>query len=117
MLSGEYTTAQNRLDSQVPVAVAALKRRQIRESVEATAADSSASNQHVFARKLIAALIYNLTNHQEIAGPLAALYIYCGSCCYSSGKRTTLPLGDVIRQLMTSDDYTCNLVNDADEAQ
>ncbi|KAG6959872.1 hypothetical protein JG687_00008527 [Phytophthora cactorum] len=67
--------------------------------------------QKQLGRKWVAALIYNLTNRQEIAGPLAALYLYRGSCCYSRAKCATLPLGDIIQQLMRAEDYSCTLVN------
>ncbi|KAG6945231.1 hypothetical protein JG688_00016674 [Phytophthora aleatoria] len=67
-------------------------------------------------QKRVAALVYNMTNRQEIAGPLATLYLYRGSCCYSSTGCVTLPLGEVLRQLMKSEDYCCALVNErADE--
>ncbi|KAF1789946.1 hypothetical protein GQ600_26342 [Phytophthora cactorum] len=41
----------------------------------------------------VAALAYIMTNRQAIAGPLAALYLYRGSCCYSSAVCASLPLG------------------------
>ncbi|ETM38213.1 hypothetical protein L914_15419 [Phytophthora nicotianae] len=67
-------------------------------------------------RRRVAGMIYNLTNRQDIAGPLAALYLYHGSCCYSSARCVSLPLGDVVRQLMELEDYSCNLVNSSEDA-
>ncbi|ETP36114.1 hypothetical protein F442_15858 [Phytophthora nicotianae P10297] len=67
-------------------------------------------------RRRVAGMIYNLTNRQEIAGPLAALYLYHGSCCYSSARCVSLPLGDVTRQLMELEDYSCNLVSSSEDA-
>jgi hypothetical protein len=106
------TKNQKRLDSQVAVAVGALKRRQEREQIEFT--KSGAQDRLVLARKRVACLMYNLTNRQEIAGPLAALYLYRGSCCYSSDSCQSLHVGDIIRQLTTKE-YTCTLVKDSDD--
>ncbi|GMF31935.1 unnamed protein product [Phytophthora lilii] len=107
------TKFQNRLDSQVAVAVAALKRRQDRELMESSI--SGVQDRRVAARKRVAALIYNLTNRQKVAGPLAALYLYRGSCCYASASCSILPLGDAIRQLTTNEEYSCGLIRDDDD--
>ncbi|KAG6944829.1 hypothetical protein JG687_00017628, partial [Phytophthora cactorum] len=49
-------------------------------------------NRLALYRKRVAALAYIMTNRQAIAGPLAALYLYRGSCCYSSAVCASLPL-------------------------
>jgi hypothetical protein len=82
------TKQQNPIDSQVAVAVGALKRRQDLEEIELVTI--GAQDRHVLAQKRVTALLFNMTNRQEIAGPLAGLYLYRGSCCYSSAKCTAL---------------------------
>ncbi|KAG3126230.1 hypothetical protein PI126_g22416 [Phytophthora idaei] len=57
-----------------------------------------------------------MPNRQEIAGLLAALYLYRGSCCYSSGVCASLPLGDAVRQLSMTG-YVCTLFNASDDVQ
>ncbi|POM79601.1 Hypothetical protein PHPALM_2682, partial [Phytophthora palmivora] len=104
------TKPQRRLDSQAAVAVAALNRRQQRESAEIDATGVAVPDHHAMARKSVSALVYNLTNRQEIAGPLAALYIYRKSCCYSSARCVSLPLGEIVRQLMRSEEYSCSMI-------
>ncbi|GMF12526.1 unnamed protein product [Phytophthora lilii] len=108
------TKPQKQLDSQVAVAGAALKRRQMRETADGIAASVAAFDRVVMSRRRVSAMVYNLTNRQEIAGPLAALYLYHGSCCYSSARCVSLPLWQVVRQLMQSEDYPCSLVNTTD---
>ncbi|OWZ03183.1 hypothetical protein PHMEG_00025128 [Phytophthora megakarya] len=104
------TKQQKQVDSQVAVAVAALDRRRQRENNAASLGGDL--NAHDMAQKRVAALAYNMTNRVEIAGPLAALYIYRGSCCYSSAKTATLLLGEIFRQLTTSEVFSCSLVSD-----
>jgi hypothetical protein len=112
------TKQQKQVDSQVAVAVAALKRREMRENVESAGALGAAAKYRFDrSRKRVAGMIYNMTNRQETAGPLAALYLYRGSCCYSSAKCAILPLGDVIRQLTKSDDYSCQLVSNTGNSE
>ncbi|KAF1795413.1 hypothetical protein GQ600_18535 [Phytophthora cactorum] len=60
-------------------------------------------------RKRMASLACNLTNRQEIAGPLAALYLLRESCCYFSATCVNLPLDSMLEQLMCKDPYPCNL--------
>lgn len=55
-------------------------------------------------------MIYTFTNKQEIAGPLAALYVLRGSCCYASHITAKLPSSDVLKQLEHQDDYRCSVV-------
>ncbi|KAG6954475.1 hypothetical protein JG688_00012328, partial [Phytophthora aleatoria] len=111
------TKHQNRLDSVVPVALAALKRRQERESQDGMPLVLDDKERLASAHKRVASMVYGLTNRQEFAGPLAALYLYRGSCCYSSTGFGTLPVGDVVRQLCTLDEYPCSLVNEGDSAE
>jgi len=108
------TKQQKQLDSQVAVAMAAMNRRQERENVEVAREGGAVPDRLARSRKRVAALVYNMTNRQEIAGPLAALYLYRRSCCYACAKCATLPVGDVIRQLTMSETYSCNLVADND---
>jgi hypothetical protein len=56
-------------------------------------------------------MVYTMTNRQEIAGPLAALYIYRGSCCYESSGCTFLPLRDIVDLLCSTGIYFCQLVD------
>ncbi|GMF22953.1 unnamed protein product [Phytophthora lilii] len=108
------TKFQERLDSQVAVAVAALQRRQQREQIEETICGVQTHAQK--ARKRVASMIYNLTNRQEIAGPLAALYLHRGS--YSSASCNILPLCNAIRKLTAAEkNYTCALVKDDDSLE
>jgi hypothetical protein len=106
------TKQQKRLDSQVAVAVAAFKRRLDREILEACAKPVEAADCVKSSRKRVAAMVYNATNRQEVAGPLASLYLFRGSCCYSSAACVSLPIANVIRQLTSSDEYSCTLVTD-----
>jgi len=107
------TKQQNQIDLHVAVVVAALIRRQDREHIEFEAVGSQ--DRAVLARKRVAALMFNMTNKQEIAGPLASLYLYRGSCCYSSAKCAALPLGDAVRQLTMAEEYSCTLVNESED--
>ncbi|KAG6947870.1 hypothetical protein JG687_00015824 [Phytophthora cactorum] len=75
-----------------------------------------AQDRLALSHKRLAALAYSMTNRQEIAGPLAPLYLYRGSCCYSSGVCASLPLGDAIRQLSMTE-YGRTLVNASDDVQ
>jgi hypothetical protein len=60
-------------------------------------------------------MVYSMTSRQEVAGPLAALYLYRGSCCYASTACSSIALGDIIRQLLTAEEYSCNLVRECNE--
>ncbi|KAG6941440.1 hypothetical protein JG687_00019649 [Phytophthora cactorum] len=75
-----------------------------------------AQDRLALSRKRVAALTYNMTNRQEIAGPLAALYLYRGSCSFFSAVCASLPLGDAVRQLSMTE-YGCTLVNASDDVQ
>ncbi|KAG4044838.1 hypothetical protein PC123_g19736 [Phytophthora cactorum] len=98
------TKPQNEVDSPAAIALAALNRRKERESLEPSDDNSQIS------RKCVASLAYNLTNRQEVAGPLAALYLLRESCCYSSATCVNLPLDSMLKQLMCKDPYPCNLI-------
>ncbi|KAF1786740.1 hypothetical protein GQ600_8956 [Phytophthora cactorum] len=75
-----------------------------------------AQDRIALSRERVAALAYNMTNRQEIAGPLAVLYLYRGSNCYSRALCASLPLGDAVRQLSMTE-YGCALVNASDDVQ
>jgi hypothetical protein len=104
------TKQQKRLDSVIPIAVAALKRRQEKEVRDGTADLCSTEAKIAHSRRRVTSMVYSMTNRQKIAGPLAALYIHLGTCCYSSASCSKLPLGDMIRQLCSSEAYQCQLV-------
>jgi hypothetical protein len=104
------TKQQKRLDSVIPIAVAALKRRQEKEVRDGTADLCSTEDKIARSRRRVTSMVYSMPNRQEIAGPLAALYIHLGTCCYSSTSCSKLPLGEMIRQLCSSEEYQCQLV-------
>jgi hypothetical protein len=56
-------------------------------------------------------MVYTFTNKQEIAGPLAALYLLRGSCSYASANCAKLPLSDILIQLQATGEYRCSLVH------
>lgn len=94
------TKMQEQVDSITAVALAAFKRRQLREArnnddnVETSAIDSQ--QRAAIGRRRVAALVYAITNRREIAGPLAALYVLRGSCAYMSSPCVPLPLRNVL---------------------
>ena len=55
-------------------------------------------------------MVYTMTNQQEIAAPLASLYILRGSACYKSHSCDTLSLNQVLRQLCEDQDHSCTMV-------
>lgn len=101
------TKQQRRLDSIIPIAIAALKRRQEREL---TSVNEQGKDGIARSRKRVTSMVYNTTNRQEVAGPLAALYLYRESCCYASANCSNVPLADMIRQLCSEGDYQCQIV-------
>jgi hypothetical protein len=105
------TKQQKRLDSVVVTALAAFRRRQERETISASLNEANSSDSLSVARKRVASMVYTMTNRQEIAGPLAALYLYRGTCCYESSSCSYVPLSDIVRQLASSEEYSCNLVS------
>jgi hypothetical protein len=107
---------QKRLDSVVVMALAAFRRRQEREAVAASIDTLATADDLARSRKRVASMVYTMTNRQEIAGPLAALYLYRGSCCYDSSGYTFLPLRDMIHQLCSTEEYSCQLVSDREES-
>ncbi|GMF20834.1 unnamed protein product [Phytophthora lilii] len=108
---------QRRFDSPVAIALGAFKRRQERERLENSPTGGGAKEKLANARKRVASMVYSVTNRQEAAGPLAALYYsYRGSCCYSSAGCISLPLEDSVRQLCASDEYSCRLVKECDSS-
>jgi hypothetical protein len=100
------TKMQNLVDSVTAGALAAFKRREQRErQVQEPHTDRSSVG-----RRRVASLIFALTNRREIAGPFAALYLLRGSCAYMSASCTSLPLKDVLRELVEGNTHSCNLV-------
>jgi hypothetical protein len=110
------TKQQKRLESVVVVALAAFRRRQEKEKAAITASEPGCFDSLAKARKRVASMVYTMTNRQEVAGPLAALYLYRGSCCYESAGCSYVPLSDIIRQLCSKEEYACRIVNESDES-
>jgi hypothetical protein len=109
------TKPQEVVESATAVALAAFQRRQARELVVDTVPPDRAS----VGRKRVASLTFALSNRREIAGPLAALYLLRGSCCYMSTPCASLPLSDILKELTHDDDeHACDLValNDSGSA-
>ncbi|ETP03377.1 hypothetical protein F441_19650, partial [Phytophthora nicotianae CJ01A1] len=108
------TKMQEQVDSITAVALAAFKRRQLREArnnddnVETPAADSQ--QRTAIGRRRVAELVYAITNRREIAGPLAALYVLRGSCAYMSSPCAPLPLRNVLHELIEQGIHSCDLV-------
>jgi hypothetical protein len=102
------TKPQRQLDSTTAIALASFQRRQAKEA-EAVAADARPTIMET-RRRRVTSMIHTFTNKQEIAGPLAALYILRGSCCYSSTKCAKLALSEMLKQLQATGDYVCTLV-------
>jgi hypothetical protein len=105
------TKQQKRLDSVVVMALASFQRRQVRELQEECDDELHSTSWLTKSRKRIASMVYTMTSRQEVAGPLAALYLYRGSCCYESSRCSFVPLHDIVRQLYASEEYSCSLVN------
>jgi hypothetical protein len=102
------TKPQRQIDSTTAVALASFQRRLAKEIVERVSeAPPPIADVR---RRRVTSMIHSFTNKQEIAGPLAALYVLRGSCCYSSAMCAGLPLSDVLKQLESSGDYGCTLV-------
>jgi hypothetical protein len=86
--------SQKFMDCTSAVALASHQRRILKEAeLVATSSPIDAS------RRLVASMTYTFTNKQEVAGPLAALYILSGSCSFTSHDTVRLPLGEVLNQL------------------
>lgn len=99
---------QRQHDSVTATALVAFKRREEREEQERQ--DGSRPEGIVIARRRVGSMAFNITNRQEIAGPLAVLYLLHGSCCYQSHECCQLPLRDIIKQLKGEDEFSCRLV-------
>jgi len=101
------TKAQDVVESVTAVALAAFQRRQARERL----VDDEPSDRASVGRKRVASLTFALSNRREIAGPLAALYLLRGSCCYMSTPCAPLPLADILKALTHDDEeHACDLV-------
>ncbi|KAF1774425.1 hypothetical protein GQ600_14797 [Phytophthora cactorum] len=102
------TKAQKQTDSMAAVALAAFQRREERE--ENQRRDGSSPETITVARRRVASMAFNVTNKQEVAGPLAVLYLLRGLCCYHSHNCCQLPRREILRQLRGGEDYGCRLV-------
>jgi len=101
------TKMQEQVDSITAVALAAFKRRQLRE---ARNDETAHANRAAIGRRRVASLLYAITNRREIAGPLASLYVLRGSCAYMSTPCATLPLRNVLQELIEKAVQSCDLV-------
>jgi hypothetical protein len=110
------TKYQNQVDSVAAVALAAFRRREEREQIETTKNGVNFDGV-TKSRKRVASMAFNLSNRQEMAGPLAALYILRGECAYSSTRCEKLPLYSILAQLSGRGDYNCDLVDVSDEGE
>ena len=107
------TKDQKNVDCTTAVALASFHRRQYKEQLELDHPDCTSL---ILSRRRVSSMIYTMTNKQEIAAPLASLYILRGSACYKSHSCDTLPLHQVIRQLCDAEDHSCTLVEDTQES-
>ena len=55
-------------------------------------------------------MVYTMTGQQEIAAPLASLYILRGSACYKSHTCEMLSLSQILRQLCGVEEHSCTMV-------
>ncbi|OWZ15365.1 hypothetical protein PHMEG_00011005 [Phytophthora megakarya] len=105
------TKKQSLVDSVTAVALAAFKRRELREQQNQT----SQTDHSIVGRRRVASVVLAVTNRREIAAPLAVLYLLRGSCCYMSASFTTPPLYDILRELIQNNTHSCNLVEVRDD--
>ncbi|OWZ17209.1 hypothetical protein PHMEG_0008882 [Phytophthora megakarya] len=103
------TKTQNQVDSVAAVALAAFWRREENEQEESDLRGEHADRIRR-SRKRVAAMSYNLSNRQEMAGPLAALYIWRGSCSYTSAPCKKLMLYSIFALLFSDEEYSCDLI-------
>jgi hypothetical protein len=101
------TKMQEQIDSITAVALAAFKRRQQREVRDD---EATSSERAAIGRRRVASLLFAITNRREIAGPLASLYVLRGSCAYMSAPCATLPLRNVLQELVDQAAQSCDLV-------
>jgi hypothetical protein len=107
------TKPQRQIDSTTAVALASFQRRQQKEAAELLS--ETPPSRLEIQRRRVTGMVHTFTNKQEIAGPLAALYLLRGSCSYSSTACVRLPLSDALKQLEASGDYVCALVQSRTE--
>lgn len=98
------TKVQNFIDSIAALALASFIHRLAREEQlsQVWGCDQSAVD---IGRKRLTSLISSTTGKQEIAGPLAVLYIMHGSCCFESDSTVRLPLPICCHSLMVTRRY------------
>ncbi|OWZ03387.1 hypothetical protein PHMEG_00024892 [Phytophthora megakarya] len=103
------TKDQHQIDSVAAVALAAVRRRQEKELTQSNLLVEHAEKLCV-SRKRVAPIAYNLSNRQEMAGPMASLYIQRGSCAYTSAKCENLHLYNILTELSGTNEFACDLV-------
>ncbi|OWZ02958.1 hypothetical protein PHMEG_00025393, partial [Phytophthora megakarya] len=106
------TKTQKRMDSMAAIALAAFKRREEREQIEMQ--NEPTIQNATMSRRRVGSMAFNVTNRQEIAGPLAVLYLLHGSCCYHSHNCCQLPLREILKQLKGEGEHSCQLVQRRD---
>ncbi|OWZ10974.1 hypothetical protein PHMEG_00016075 [Phytophthora megakarya] len=102
------TKTQKQTDSMAGVVLAAFQRREEREAIEKQ--NGSILPSATISRRRVGSMAFNTTNRQEVAGPLAVLYLLQSLCCYRSNDCCQLPLWENIKQLQGEGDYSCSLV-------
>ncbi|OWZ18810.1 hypothetical protein PHMEG_0007035 [Phytophthora megakarya] len=101
------TKLQEMVESVTAVALTAFQRRRAREQLNPREEDVDRAS---VGRRRVASLAFAVTNRREIAGPLAVLYLMRGSCCYMSTSCTSLPLKNILNELIHDDVHSCDLV-------
>ncbi|KAE9013773.1 hypothetical protein PR003_g14794 [Phytophthora rubi] len=99
---------QEHIDSITAVALAAFRRRQLREARDEEAVANT--DCATIVRRRVASLLYAITNWREIAGPLAALYVQRGSCAFMSTPCATFRLRAILHELTDQVAHSCDLV-------
>ncbi|KAE9096917.1 hypothetical protein PF005_g15397 [Phytophthora fragariae] len=99
---------QEHIDSITAVALAAFRRRQLREARDEEAVANT--DCATIVRWRVASLLYAITNWREITGPLAALYVQRGSCAFMSTPCATFRLRVILHELTDQVAHLCDLV-------
>ncbi|KAE9326411.1 hypothetical protein PF008_g16654 [Phytophthora fragariae] len=99
---------QEHIDSITAVALAAFRRRQLREARDEEAVANT--DCATIVRWRVASLLYAITNRREITGPLAALYVQRGSCAFMSTPCATFRLRVILHELTDQVAHLCDLV-------
>ncbi|KAE9257986.1 hypothetical protein PF002_g517 [Phytophthora fragariae] len=102
------TKMQEHIDSITAVALAAIRRRQLREARNEEAVANT--DRATIGRRRVASLLYAITNRREIAGTLSALYVQRGSCTFMSTPCATFHLRAILNEFIDQDAHSCDLV-------